>query len=168
MRRRPTAVVLAALVALPLLAGCGDTTRDKANPDTAKPLPVASINPTVFPAPGAEPSGGASASPSGGSAPSAPSAPAGGGDEVRALNTNVFDPAELTVKVGATVTWSNEGSFHTVTGGDGAEDPASPIGNQTLADASATHKVTFDKPGTYQYFCQPHASLGMKGTIVVA
>lgn len=163
MRRR-TSAVLTALVALPLLAGCGDTNRAEANPDTAKPLPLASINPTVYPAPTEQPSG-----------PSAPatgaaSAPASGKPgEVRALVANKFEPAELKVPVGATVTWTNEGGFHTVTGGAGpAADPASPIGNQTLADASATHRVTFDKAGTYPYFCQPHLSLGMKGQILVA
>ncbi len=86
---------------------------------------------------------------------------------VKALSTNKFDPATLTVPAGTKVTWTSEGGFHTVTGGDGAKDPASPIGNHTLADASATVEVTFDKPGTYKYFCQPHASLGMKGEIVV-
>jgi len=168
MRRRTAAALAAALLALPLTA-CGDTNRGEANPDTAKPLPLASVNPTVFPVPSVAPSGEASAS-AGSTAPAvgASSAPAaGGGDAVTALAANKFDPAELSVKVGATVTWSNEGGFHTVTGGDGAADASSPIGNATLGDASATHTVTFDKAGTYPYFCQPHVSLGMKGTIVV-
>lgn len=30
-----------------------------------------------------------------------------------------------------------------------------------------TKEVTFDQPGTYYYVCQPHASLNMKGIIVV-
>ncbi|HVE63678.1 MAG TPA: plastocyanin/azurin family copper-binding protein [Mycobacteriales bacterium] len=95
---------------------------------------------------------------------SAQGAPAG----VQATNALKFEPASLTVPVGTEVTWTNEGIFHTVTGGaDGTEDPSSPIGNGTLADASSTYAVTFDKPGTFPYFCQPHISSGMKGEIVV-
>jgi plastocyanin len=33
--------------------------------------------------------------------------------------------------------------------------------------AGAEFSLTFDKPGTYPYFCAVHADLGMKGTIVV-
>jgi len=165
--RRSTSVALAALVSLPLLAACGDTSRDKANPETARPVELAPVQPTVFPkksASAAPASGSASASPA---APSATQAPAEPG-VVTASGDNVFTPAEITVKVGEKVTWKNTGGFHTVTGGDGAADPASPIGDKPLADAGSTHEVTFDKAGTYPYFCQPHASLGMKGTVVVA
>ena len=166
MRRR-TSAALAALVALPLLVACGDTNRLEANPDTAKPNPLASVQPTVFPpkpseTAKAEPVESASAP---GEQPSeAPAAPG----TVVATPDNKFEPAELKVKVGEKVTWKNEGGFHTVTGGDSSPDPASPIGDKQLTDASSTHEVTFDKPGSYPYFCQPHAALGMKGTIVVA
>lgn len=78
-----------------------------------------------------------------------------------------FDPAELTVAAGTKVTWTNVGgTYHTVTGGDGTADPASPINGQLPSDG-ATYSVTFDKPGTYKYFCSPHVASGMKGTIVV-
>jgi plastocyanin len=79
-----------------------------------------------------------------------------------------FDPATLTVAVGGKVTWTNTGGgFHTVTGGDGSPDAASPIGDHDLAATGATISVTFPKAGTYAYFCKPHAALGMKGEIVV-
>jgi len=96
-------------------------------------------------------------------------APAGAqaGADVKALGSNRFDPATITVPAGTTVTWTNEDGFHTVTGGDGQADPASPVGKSTLAEAGATARVTFDKPGTYPYFCEPHQSLGMKGEVVV-
>lgn len=70
-----------------------------------------------------------------------------------------FDPASLTVKVGATVTWTNSDSpSHTVTADDGS------FGSGSIA-TGATFKQTFAKAGTYAYHCAIHPS--MKATIVV-
>ncbi|HEV2890159.1 MAG TPA: plastocyanin/azurin family copper-binding protein [Frankiaceae bacterium] len=98
-----------------------------------------------------------------------PYAPAQAGEtKVSTLPGNKFDPAEITVAAGSKVTWQNtDGGFHTVTGGEGPQqDPASPLNGQ-LSAMGATYSVTFDKPGTYPYFCQPHVSLGMKGKVIV-
>ena len=95
------------------------------------------------------------------------SASAQEGNKVSATVDNKFDPATINVKAGDEVTWTNAGGAHTVTGGENAPDPASPIGNNNLFDPNATVKVKFDKPGTYKYFCQPHLSVGMIGEIVV-
>ena len=94
-----------------------------------------------------------------------------------------FDPSTYTVSVGDTVTWWNEGSqAHTVTarqgglpagarywssGGAGSEEQARDRLEQSLLTEGETYEVTFDEPGTYRYFCIPHESQGMKGTIVV-
>ena len=167
MRRR-TCVALAVAVAMPLLGACGNTNRLEANPETARPVQLKSVQPTVFPqkSKGAEPSGVASASASASPAPAESEPPAEPG-VVLATGDNKFEPAEIRIKVGEKVTWKNTGGFHTVTGGKDAVDPASPIGDKSLADASSTHEVTFDKPGTYPYFCQPHKALNMVGTVVV-
>ena len=167
MPRRTAVAALAAVLALPLLAACGDTNRLEANPETARPVELASVQPTVFPkkSEAAAPAKSGAASPTA-SAPQASEAPAEPG-VVMATGDNKFDPAEITVKVGEKVTWKNAGGFHTVTGGEENADPASPIGDKPLTDATSTHEVTFDKPGTYPYFCQPHVGLGMKGTVVV-
>jgi len=70
-----------------------------------------------------------------------------------------FDPATVTVKVGTTVTWTNQDSAnHTVTGDDGSWT------SKSLANG-ATFSFTFDKAGTYAYHCAIHSS--MKGNIVV-
>ncbi len=167
MRRR-TPAVLAVLVTLPLLSSCGGTTRAKANPDTARPAALASVQPTVYPPKPSKSAEAPAPEGSGSAAPAESAPPAADPGTVTAMPENKFDPAELKVKVGDTVTWKNAGGFHTVTGGDGSPDASSPIGDKPLSDPSATHQVTFDKPGTYPYFCQPHAALGMKGTIVVA
>jgi plastocyanin len=96
------------------------------------------------------------------------SASAQEGNKVSATVDNKFDPATINVKAGDEVTWTNAGGAHTVTGGENAPDPASPIGNNNLFDPNATVKVKFDKPGTYKYFCQPHLAVGMVGEVVVA
>ena len=75
-----------------------------------------------------------------------------------------FQPRQLTVKAGATVTWTNDGgSSHTVTADDGSfESP-------TLG-AGKTFSRRFTKPGTYRYHCAFHGGKGgegMSGTVVV-
>ncbi|HEX5707791.1 MAG TPA: plastocyanin/azurin family copper-binding protein [Pyrinomonadaceae bacterium] len=73
-----------------------------------------------------------------------------------------FEPRELTVKAGTTVTWTNEEGSHTVTSDEGAF--ASP----TLT-AGKTYARKFTRPGTYRYHCSFHGSAGggMSGTVVV-
>ena len=59
-----------------------------------------------------------------------------------------FSPARITVKRGATVTWTQLGNVpHTVTARDGS------FGSQTLG-ANAVFSETFDEPGSYEYFCR--------------
>jgi plastocyanin len=68
-----------------------------------------------------------------------------------------FGPAELSVPVGATVTWANsDPTQHTATG-DGFD--TGPI------DEGAAATVTFDEAGTYAYFCAIHPT--MEGRVVV-
>jgi plastocyanin len=70
-----------------------------------------------------------------------------------------FSPAELTIKIGTTVTWTNQDSVvHNVLATDNSW--GSPDMNQ-----GDTFSHTFDKAGTYTYRCSFHP--GMKGTITV-
>ncbi len=80
-----------------------------------------------------------------------------------------FTPATVRVAVGGKVTWTNTGSApHTVTGGtSGNPDAASPVGDGQLTAQGQTYEVTFTAAGTYDYYCTPHASLGMVGQVVV-
>jgi len=70
-----------------------------------------------------------------------------------------FSPATITVHVGETVTWVNDGSMpHSATARDGS------FNTGILAPGhSASH--TFTQPGTFSYFCSVHPF--MHGTIVV-
>ena len=67
--------------------------------------------------------------------------------------------ANLTVKTGTTVTWTNkDGTAHTVT----ADDNSFNSGNMANG-ASFSHK--FDAAGTYPYHCQYHSM--MTASIIV-
>ncbi len=71
----------------------------------------------------------------------------------------VFDPTSLTVPVGATVTWVNDGpSTHTVTANARAFDS----GNLAQGD---TFSQLFASAGEFPYHCSIHE--GMAGTIIV-
>ena len=70
-----------------------------------------------------------------------------------------FTPPSVTVKVGGTVTWTNNGpSTHTVTADDGSFDS----GN---LNAGKTFSHTFQTAGTFSYHCSIHPF--MKAEVVV-
>ncbi len=73
-----------------------------------------------------------------------------------------FQPNELTVEVGTTVTWTNRGARHGVTADDGSF--AATLKNGEV------FKYTFTKPGKFSYHCQFHGGPGgqrMSGIITV-
>jgi plastocyanin len=87
--------------------------------------------------------------------------------EIQLLSSggNRFDPANVTIAAGTTVTWNWVGGFHDVTA---TGNPAFPSSGVPVAPPqSFSH--TFNAPGTYLYFCSVHGSPteGMRGTIVV-
>jgi plastocyanin len=70
-----------------------------------------------------------------------------------------FSPANITVKLGTTVTWTNsDQDAHTVTATGGA------FGSQAL-NTGAHYSFTFTKAGTYDYLCTIHPF--MTATVVV-
>ena len=70
-----------------------------------------------------------------------------------------FDPAELQVAAGTTLTWTNRGAApHTVTAGDGSFDSG-------LVAAGGTFSQRFDTPGRFAYACAFHPE--MTGAVVV-
>ena len=76
----------------------------------------------------------------------------------------VFEPCEVTVKVGETVTFvNNELPPHNMMVADHPE-----YSHSELAFASGeSFDVTFDKAGDYKFQCDPHAGAGMVGVIHV-
>ena len=86
------------------------------------------------------------------------SKPASGSVDIE-MSGFAFNPKELTVKVGTTVTWTNKDNVgHDVKAADGS------WGSDTLTNGQTFSKV-FDKEGTYAYVCTFHP--GMTGTIIV-
>jgi plastocyanin len=92
-------------------------------------------------------------------------ASAGGGASVEMKDIQ-FDPSDLTVKAGETITFTNDESVqHDVhkESGPGGDFSSGPDGGMQQGD---TFKLKLDKPGTYKYVCHVHAP-GMAGTITV-
>ena len=82
----------------------------------------------------------------------------GGGTEV-AIADFAFDPGDLTVSVGDTVTWTNDDdTAHTVTADDDGFDSGDMGGGDT-------YEETFDEAGEFTYHCAIHSQ--MSGTITV-
>jgi len=77
----------------------------------------------------------------------------------------VFEPCELTVAVGESVTFvNNELPPHNVM----FDEPYQEMSHSDLAFISGeTFDVVFDKAGDYYFQCDPHAGAGMKGVIHV-
>ncbi|HEV3455763.1 MAG TPA: Calx-beta domain-containing protein [Thermoanaerobaculia bacterium] len=95
--------------------------------------------------------------------------------DVSATASLTFEPANLTIKVGDSVTWTNssgvnhnvaanDGSFRCASGcdGDGHGGNGNPAGSWTFTR-------TFNQPGTINYLCEVHGGppISMVGSIVV-
>ena len=74
----------------------------------------------------------------------------------------------MTVAPGTTVTWVDTDAVeHTATSGAGsAAADAGRLFEMPLSDHGSV-QFTFQPPGTYPYFCRPHESMNMRGTITV-
>lgn len=91
-----------------------------------------------------------------------------------------FEPAELRISVGETVTWQNESAIpHTTT----ADPEANPVNvshpeyvqlpdgaepwDSDLLQPGESFEHTFTVAGEYHYLCIPHVLGGMRGTVIV-
>lgn len=91
-----------------------------------------------------------------------------------------FMPSDITVPAGTTVTWQNgEAISHTVTSGTWGEvDGSTGLRGTETPDGRFDHALapqgqegdsfshTFDEPGEYLYYCQPHQTMNAKVTVV--
>jgi plastocyanin len=79
-------------------------------------------------------------------------------DESVTIDNFTFQPAQLTVKVGTTVTWKNHDDIpHAIVS-------AGKFRSKTL-DTDDSYSFTFTAAGDYKYFCSLHPH--MTGTITV-
>lgn len=102
--------------------------------------------------------------PSPSATPPATAAPASTSADVSVSGTT-FSPAEVRIKAGGKVRWTFASGRHNVVSGTGC----SPDGKFTsgATQVSGTFDRTFDAPGTYEYYCDPHCAMGMTGKVVV-
>src|ERR1700756_2653074 len=75
------------------------------------------------------------------------------------IDNFVFGPQAITVPVGTTVTWTNSDDIpHTAVSTDG-------VFKSKVMDTDEKFSYSFDKPGTYSYYCSVHPK--MTGQVVV-
>lgn len=77
-----------------------------------------------------------------------------------------FEPDHLQIDRGTTVEFRWEADNHNLVVDEQPAD-ATWDGVPEVQDAGYSHRHTFDVSGRYEYFCEPHHSLGMTGTIEV-
>lgn len=83
-----------------------------------------------------------------------------GSPDMVTIDNFFFTPATLTVKTGATVTWTNKDDIP-----HGVASSSNAFKKSPALDTDDSFSFTFTTPGTYQYFCYLHPK--MVGTIVV-
>ena len=108
----------------------------------------------------------------------------GGSTTVAMTDDLVYEPSTVTVAPGSTVVWENVGNIgHTVTaysdeipenatyfasgGFDSEEAARSGYPGQGTIAGGETYEHTFETTGSFGYFCIPHESAGMVGTVEV-
>lgn len=128
-------LLLAPLTAVALaFAGCGDDATDTTSTPAAE-APAATTEPAE--------------------------APAAGGDTAQVgMKGLKFEPRDITVKAGTTVTWTNNEDIpHNVVAEEGADFESDTFGRDGTFEFEAA------KAGTVRYVCTLHP--GMEGTITV-
>ncbi len=82
------------------------------------------------------------------------------------VSNNIYTPEELVISAGDTVEWLNTEGYHNVNATQ-ETFPSNPesFGNSLGFDWTYSH--VFNTPGTYDYWCDAHYSLGMVGKVIV-
>lgn len=144
-----------------LLAACGGGGDNQAASTTPADTTTAAAAPAVAPTP----------------APAAAAPATGNVVEVHMVTsangaTGTFEPANVTVKKGDTLRFITDGkTVHNATFPP-ADNPGAtglPQGPGTyLTTPNQSYDVVINmEPGTYKYQCDPHATMGMTGTVTV-
>lgn len=77
-----------------------------------------------------------------------------------------FDPPAVTVSPGTTVTFDWASDSHNIVV-ESQPDGASWSGHESVENQGFSTRYTFETPGVYEYYCEPHLSVGMKGVVEV-
>jgi uncharacterized surface protein with fasciclin (FAS1) repeats/plastocyanin len=81
---------------------------------------------------------------------------------------NSFSPSSLTINIGDTVVWSNDGGFHNVNGdlSTFSSNPDGTIFSGSANNSWSVYEWVCTTAGSYDYQCDPHSGMGMVGTII--
>lgn len=81
--------------------------------------------------------------------------------------TYYFEPKNIKIKSGDTITWVNvQNDMHNAVA-DSAPKGAEKFESPMLEEEGQKWSYTFTNSGTYSYHCHPHAAMGMVGEVVV-
>lgn len=149
---RPASRHLVLLASLAIaLAACGGATTDATDAPTDAAPPTSSPSATADPTESVAPTESAAPTDDGASA-----------SEVT-LGDMSYNPGELTVAAGTTVTFTNPSSFpHTITHGTGGRPADDAAFDEAISPDGGTVEITFDEPGTYDITCKLHPSMQMR------
>ena len=82
-----------------------------------------------------------------------------------------FSPADITIDMGDTVTWTDlqAGGGHNVAQTDSATGMVHLMGGFRSGDQGDvdTWQYTFNTPGVFYYICEPHIAFDMRGSVTV-
>ncbi|HJW23023.1 MAG TPA: plastocyanin/azurin family copper-binding protein [Candidatus Limnocylindrales bacterium] len=103
--------------------------------------------------------------------PGASGGPAASGGSAISIIQTTFQPADLTIQAGQTVTWTVTQAIdapHSVTSGQSTDAKPGTVFDSgiTLRNNGDSFSHTFETAGTFAYFCAVHPST-MHGTITV-
>ena len=109
---------------------------------------------------------GTAAAQEGGNSSSGNSSSGGGGGATKTVQVGpggqlIFQPEEVQIQPGDTVKWVWKSGGHNVVPAEG------DWGHEPLENPGFTYEHTFESASTNEYWCQPHKSAGMVGSVIV-
>lgn len=80
-----------------------------------------------------------------------------------------FDPPEITIAVGESVTWTNMDFIipHTATSGNPGDADLGSVFRSVLLSQGQTFTHTFDEAGEFIYFCEVHPVMMRDAKVIV-
>ncbi len=97
-----------------------------------------------------------------------PAGEAPGANEVF-IRSIAFDPAEITISLGESVTWTNLDFIipHTATSGNPGDDDLGSVFRSVLLSQGETFKHTLKESGEFIYFCEVHPVIMRNAKVIV-
>lgn len=96
--------------------------------------------------------------------------PAGGepGPNEVFMRDIAFDPVQITIRAGESVTWNNRDILpHTATSGNPGDEDLGSVFRSELLLQGQTFSHTFNEPGEFVYFCEVHPVMMRDARVIV-